>query len=84
MRVLAEALETAGSTDAEELRRALAANEVTGGIVDAMPGQRIKFDDTGLNTVAFPIMTQWQDGELVTVYPEEVAKASPIWPGVGE
>lgn len=84
MRVLAEALETAGSTDAEELRKALAANEVTGGIVDAMPGKRIKFDDTGLNTVAFPIMTQWQDGELVTVYPEEVAKASPIWPGVGE
>jgi branched-chain amino acid transport system substrate-binding protein len=82
MRVLAEALETAGSTNAEEVRTALADNEVSGGIVDAMPGQRIEFDNTGLNTLAFPIMTQWQDGELVTVYPEEVAKAPPIWPGV--
>ena len=83
MRVLAQALETAGSTDAEEVRKALAANEVSGGIVDAMPGKLIRFDDTGLNTVTFPIMTQWQDGELVTVYPKEVAKARPIWPRVG-
>jgi branched-chain amino acid transport system substrate-binding protein len=84
MLVLADALETAGSTDAEEVKKALADNEVSGGIVDAMPGKRIVFDETGLNTVAFPIMTQWQDGELVTVYPEKVATARPIWPGVGE
>jgi branched-chain amino acid transport system substrate-binding protein len=84
MRVLAEALEKAGSTEAEEVRKALAANEVSGGIVNAMPGGRIKFDETGLNTVAFPIMTQWQEKELVTVYPKKVAKAQPTWPGVGE
>lgn len=83
MRVLAEALETAGSTDAEEVKRALADNVVSGGMVDAMPGKRIEFDKTGLNTVAYPIMTQWQEGELVTVYPEEVSAARPIWPGVG-
>lgn len=84
MRVLAQALETAESTEVEEVRKALANNEVSGDIVNAMPGKRIKFDDAGLNTLAFPIMTQWQDGDLVTVYPEEVAKARPTWPGVGE
>jgi branched-chain amino acid transport system substrate-binding protein len=83
MLVLAEALETSGSTETADIREAIIANAVSGNIADAMPGGRIEFDDTGQNTVAFPIMNQWQDGELVTVYPENVATSRPYWPGVG-
>lgn len=78
MEVLGNALETAGSKDPTEIRDAISSNEVSGSIIDAMPGRRIKFDETGLNTVAFPIMVQWQNQELVTVYPEEVATSSAI------
>ncbi|HET6699296.1 MAG TPA: ABC transporter substrate-binding protein [Nocardioidaceae bacterium] len=40
-------------------------------------GWGIDFDETGQNTLATPSVQQWQDGELVVVYPEELATAEP-------
>jgi branched-chain amino acid transport system substrate-binding protein len=41
-------------------------------------GWGIDFDETGQNTLATPSVQQWQDGELVVVYPEKVATEDPI------
>jgi len=39
-----------------------------------MTNGKIKFDETGLNTLAEPVMVQWQKNELVTVWPQKYAK----------
>jgi branched-chain amino acid transport system substrate-binding protein len=41
-------------------------------------GWGVKFDESGQNTLAEPSVQQWQDGELVVVYPEKLATADPI------
>jgi branched-chain amino acid transport system substrate-binding protein len=41
-------------------------------------GWGLDFDETGQNTLARPSVQQWQDGDLVVVYPEELATAKPI------
>ena len=39
----------------------------------------VRFDETGLNTKALPVMVQWQKGELATVWPKNLAKAPARW-----
>ena len=78
--VLAEALEVSGSTDGEKLRTTLRAQRFDKGWSAAMTGA-VKFDDTGLNTLAQPVMVQWQKGELVTVWPKSLAQAKARWKG---
>ena len=39
-----------------------------------MTNGKVKFDDTGLNIYAEPLMLQWQKKELVTVWPKSYAK----------
>jgi hypothetical protein len=43
-----------------------------GGWTKAMPRGAIQFDQTGLNTLSVPIMVQWRNKELVTVWPKDV------------
>ncbi len=38
-------------------------------------GRPSQFDETGLNVLSVPLMVQWRNKELVTVWPKEVAKA---------
>jgi branched-chain amino acid transport system substrate-binding protein len=45
-----------------------------------LPGGGVKFDKTGLNTLAYPITAQWQKGEMVSVWPETYTKGQPYWP----
>lgn len=40
----------------------------------------VKFDDTGQNTAATAYLFQWQKGNLVPVYPANVASAEPAYP----
>ena len=40
----------------------------------------VKFDDTGQNTAATAYLFQWQSGNLVPVYPANVASAQPVYP----
>lgn len=55
--VLAEALEVGGSTDGEKLRVALRSPRFDKGWSAAMTGA-VKFDETGPNTLAQPVMVQ--------------------------
>jgi len=80
MGVLAEALEIAGSIEPAKLRDTLRSQRFAKGWSTAMT-TAVKFDDTGLNTLAKPVMVQWQRGELVTVWPKELAKAPARWKG---
>jgi len=41
----------------------------------------VKFDETGLNTLAKPVMVQWQEGRLRTVWPKDLATAPARWKG---
>lgn len=80
MGVLAEALEMNGGADGEKLRATLRSHRFDKGWSAAMTGA-VKFDDTGLNTLAQPVMVQWQKGELVTVWPKSLAQAKARWKG---
>lgn len=40
----------------------------------------VKFDDTGQNTQALAYLFQWQNGQLIPVYPASVASANPQYP----
>jgi branched-chain amino acid transport system substrate-binding protein len=78
--VLADALERAASTDPLKVRDALAKTNLTKGPGSVMPGCRIEFDETGWNKHVHPVMTQWQKGELRTVYPASDSRVKPVWP----
>jgi branched-chain amino acid transport system substrate-binding protein len=74
-----DALEKSKATSPDALRSALAQLDVSGGPYAGLPGGSVKFDATGLNTKAYPIMVQWRKGELVTVWPKGAHTAPPIW-----
>ncbi|MFG1302281.1 ABC transporter substrate-binding protein [Xanthobacter sp. V3C-3] len=78
--VVAEAMSKGKTTKPAELGPVLRTLDVTTAPVNGMPGGGAKFDETGLNSRAHPILVQWQDGELFTVWPKQDATRSVIWP----
>jgi len=76
---LAEAINRAGSTQPESIRKALSETNI-GGEKLIMPWQGIKFDATGQNTLGSGIIVQVQEGKYVTVWPFELASADVVWP----
>ncbi|MBO1014553.1 ABC transporter substrate-binding protein [Achromobacter sp. SD115] len=76
--VLAQALEVAASDKPEAVSQALRAQKYDQGWAGVMSGGGVHFDASGLNTMAQPIMVQWQKGELVSVWPQELAKGRVI------
>lgn len=81
MDVLAQAMEKAKSAKPHDLRKALQGARFEGGWTKAMTGGAVQFDKTGLNTLSVPVMVQWRNKELVTVWPADVAKAKAVWGG---
>jgi branched-chain amino acid transport system substrate-binding protein len=77
--VLTQAIERAKSANPKAVAEALHGERFDGGWTKAMPGGAVQFDQTGLNTLSLPIMVQWRNKELVTVWPKDFAKASPVW-----
>lgn len=69
------AAEKAGSTDADEVRDALAKLDT-----ESFFG-RIKFDQTGQNVYKPMSVIQIQDGKVLTVWPTDSAQSKLIWPG---
>ncbi|HEY7780809.1 MAG TPA: amino acid ABC transporter substrate-binding protein [Ktedonobacterales bacterium] len=49
------------------------------GTFDSVQG-KVKFDATGQNTLATAYQFQWQSGNLIPVYPADVAQATPEYP----
>jgi branched-chain amino acid transport system substrate-binding protein len=77
--VLVQAIERAKSAKPKAVTEALHGMRFEDGWTKAMPGGAVQFDQTGLNTLLIPIMVQWRKKELVTIWPKDVAKASPVW-----
>jgi branched-chain amino acid transport system substrate-binding protein len=77
--VLAEGINRAMSIEGEKVRAALAATDIPGERT-IMPWKRIKFDDTGQNNDASPVLLQWTGSKFVTIFPEQAAIAAPVWP----
>jgi branched-chain amino acid transport system substrate-binding protein len=77
--VLAQALSLAKTAEPGALRNALKSTRFDKGWVKAMTGGAVAFDSTGLNTLAVPVMVQWRSKDLVTVWPNGLAKAKAVW-----
>ena len=76
--VLAQALEVAASDKPEAVTQALRAKKYDQGWAGVMSGGGVHFDAKGLNTLAQPVMVQWQNNELVSVWPQALAKGRVI------
>jgi len=75
--VIREVLEKAGSTDREAIARAFRSIRMEGpSVITAY--DFIQFDDAGRNKGRNTVITQFQNGELVTVWPEEKATRKPV------
>jgi branched-chain amino acid transport system substrate-binding protein len=73
MKILLEAVAAAGSTDYEKVIAAAAKMDKPVGSSEA--GYGVKFDKTMQNTLALPVIAQWQDGQVKAVYPKEALPA---------
>ena len=83
MLVLAEAIDRAGAADGEKIREALVRTDIAGERT-IMPWSRVRFDETGQNTFADPVLLQYTGGtDIVTVYPAGAALAETKWPMSG-
>ena len=73
--LIAAALEAAGSAEPQKVRDALAGLDVSSGYAAMCPGGRVKFGPDGKNIYAHPVGVQWQKEDLVSVFPQEDARA---------
>ncbi|UCF90124.1 MAG: ABC transporter substrate-binding protein [Desulfobacterales bacterium] len=67
---------TGGSMNPEDLRKAAMSLDIPAGTTAT--GWGVKFDANGQNVRAVPLVTQWRDGKLVTVWPQDAAVMDPI------
>jgi branched-chain amino acid transport system substrate-binding protein len=79
MMTLADAINRAGSTDAESIRKALAETNIPGDKL-IMPWKGVKFDEKGQNIYASGILLQIIGGQYYTVWPFEIATRDLVWP----
>jgi branched-chain amino acid transport system substrate-binding protein len=77
--VLADAIDRAGGTQPEAIRKALVATNIPGNLT-LMPWKNIQFDATGQNIGGSGIIEQIQDGKYETVWPFDVAVKKVVWP----
>ncbi len=68
-KLLAEAIQAAGSTDVEKVRAAAAKMDKPLGT--QVGGYGVKFDDKFQNSRGLPVLVQWQGGKTYTIYPKE-------------
>jgi len=79
MMTLLDAINRAGSTEPEAIRKALASTNIAGDQL-IMTWENIRFDETGQNTGVRGIILQMQGGKYHTVYPFEAATREVIYP----
>ena len=77
--VMADAINRAGSTDPEAIRKALVATDIPANKL-IMPWKGVKFDATGQNIYGSGILVQIVDGQYHTVWPFNVATRELVWP----
>jgi branched-chain amino acid transport system substrate-binding protein len=72
-RVFFDVIASAKSLDADAIRAQVLKVDIPLGATPT--GWGVKFSEQGQNTRALPFLTQWQDGNLVTVFPADAAVA---------
>lgn len=77
--VIADAINRAGSTEPEAIRKALVATDIPASAL-IMPWGGVKFDQSGQNTLGRGILVQIVGGAYHTVYPFNLATQDVIWP----
>ena len=77
--VLADAINRAGSTEPEAIRKALTETNIPASKL-IMPWKGVKFDTDGQNTLGQGILVQIMNGQNNTVWPFEVAAKEVVWP----
>ena len=77
--VLADAINRAGATEPEAIRKALSETNMPGNKL-IMPWKGVKFDATGQNTLGQGILVQVIDGKYNTVWPFNMAAREVVWP----
>ena len=78
VQTLADAINRSGTGKPDDIRRALIATDIPGDQT-IMPWKGIKFDSTGQNIEATPVIQQVFNGSYLTVYPADVATKEPVW-----
>jgi branched-chain amino acid transport system substrate-binding protein len=76
---LADAINRAGSTEPEAIRKALMETDIPGNKI-IMPWKGIKFDDKGQNMYGSGILVQIIDGKYNTIWPFDLATRDVVWP----
>jgi branched-chain amino acid transport system substrate-binding protein len=76
---LIDAINRAGSTDPEAIRKALVATNIPGDQL-IMTWDGVKFDETGQNTHVKAIIVQLQGGKYHTVWPWDAATQDVLYP----
>jgi branched-chain amino acid transport system substrate-binding protein len=76
--LMKDALEKTGKADREEVATAL--HTMDGGPSKYYPGGQLKFEENGRRIGAGLAIIQWQSGVPLTIYPEDLAMAQPLWP----
>ena len=76
---LLDAINRAGSTDPEAIRKALVATNIPGDQL-IMTWDHIRFDEKGQNTGVKAIIVQLQGGKYHTVYPFDLAAREVLYP----
>lgn len=69
-----DAMARAGSLDKDKIRAAVLATNVA--MDQTANGWGARFDEKGQNTLAFPVVAQWQGAVLRTVLPDDAAVAA--------
>ncbi|KAA3660272.1 MAG: hypothetical protein DWQ04_19915 [Chloroflexi bacterium] len=82
--LLADALEAACSTDPKILAETLRTTTFTDGEGKwGFQWPEASFDDQGRLEQAATVIAQWQDGQMVAIWPENLAAAEAVWPVPG-
>jgi branched-chain amino acid transport system substrate-binding protein len=76
---LLDAINRAGSTDPEAIRKALVATNIPGDQL-VMTWEGIRFDETGQNVHVKGIIVQLQGGKWYTIYPFDIATREVLYP----
>jgi branched-chain amino acid transport system substrate-binding protein len=82
VQIFAWAADKAASADRHKVADAIRTMDITDGPAKFFPGSHLKFDDKGRRVDAQLVIVQWQDGKPVTIFPDEMAVAKPVWPAV--
>ncbi len=82
--LLADALEAACSTDPKVLAETLRTTTFTDGEGKwGFQWPQASFDENGRLRESASVIAQWQDGQMVAVWPPELAAATAVWPVPG-